>query len=135
MVVGVDDDGTITYVHYHIRNGITNDYMNLRSPGVLNQMEKGRLRVINSPMRLAIPGRPHPPNWLSGSSIAVSGWDISCGTEPVRNPFAQEPADPLDGPRRFRHVRHGRVPDVPELFSDFQPDVDPGLLRLAGKTQ
>jgi len=66
MVVGVDNDGTITYVHYHIRNGITNDYMNLRSPAVLNQMENGRLRVINSPMRLAVSGRPHPPDWLSG---------------------------------------------------------------------
>ena len=66
MVVRVDNDGTVTYVHYHIRNGISNDYMNLRSPGVQNQMENGRLRVINSPLRLAVPGRPHPPNWLSG---------------------------------------------------------------------
>ena len=66
MVVSVDSGGTITYVHYHIRNGISNDYMNLRSPGVQNQMENGRLRVINSPLRLAVPGRPHSPNWLSG---------------------------------------------------------------------
>jgi hypothetical protein len=66
MVVRVDDDGTITYVHYHIRNGISNDFMNLRSPGVQSQIEDGRMKVINSPLRLAIPGRPHPPDWLSG---------------------------------------------------------------------
>ena len=66
MVVRVDDDGTITYVHYHIRKGISNDYMNLRNPGVQSEIENGRMKVINSPLRLAVPGRPHPPDWLSG---------------------------------------------------------------------
>jgi hypothetical protein len=66
MVVKLDDEGTVTYVHYHIRNGISYDYMNLRNPGVQNEIENGRVRVINSPLRLAIPGRPHPPDWLSG---------------------------------------------------------------------
>jgi hypothetical protein len=66
MVVTVDGERTITYVHYHIRNGISYDYMNLRNPGVQNEIENGRVRVINSPLRLAVPGRPHPPEWLSG---------------------------------------------------------------------
>jgi hypothetical protein len=66
MVLRVDDDGTITYVHHHVRRGISTDYMNLRSPAVQSQVENGRVKLINSPLRLAVAGRPHPPNWLSG---------------------------------------------------------------------
>ena len=66
MVVGVDPDGTIAYVHYHIRRGITIDHMNLENPNVQNRMENGSLKVINSPLRLAVPGRPHPARWLAG---------------------------------------------------------------------
>jgi hypothetical protein len=39
--------------------------MNLENPGVQSMMVGGRMKVINSPMRLAAPGRPHPLNWLS----------------------------------------------------------------------
>jgi hypothetical protein len=79
MVVKVNGEGTITYVHYHIRNGISNDYMNLRSPGVQNEIENGRLQVINSPLRLAIPGRPHPPDWLSGQLYRSLGMGYLLG--------------------------------------------------------
>jgi hypothetical protein len=73
MVVSVDRDGTIAYVHYHIRRGITIDYMNLENPNVQNRMENGSLKVVNSPLRLAVPGRPHPPRWLAGQLYRVMG--------------------------------------------------------------
>ncbi len=73
MVTGVDPDGTISYVHYHITKGIRIDYMNLRSPAVQSTMESGRMKVINSPMRLAVPGKPHPPNWLAGQLYRALG--------------------------------------------------------------
>ena len=66
MVLKVDDDATITYVHYHIRRGITTDYMNLRNPAVQDQRGFGHIKVINSPLRMAVPGKPHAENWLSG---------------------------------------------------------------------
>ncbi|HUI72451.1 MAG TPA: CHAP domain-containing protein [Spirochaetia bacterium] len=73
MVVSVDREGTIAYVHYHIRRGITIDYMNLESPDVQSRMENGSMKVINSPMRLAVPGRPHPARWLAGQLYRVMG--------------------------------------------------------------
>jgi hypothetical protein len=73
MVVRVDKDGTISYVHDHIRNGITIDYMNLRKPGTWKSVENGHVRVINSPMRLAAAGKPHPPDWLSGQLYRALG--------------------------------------------------------------
>jgi hypothetical protein len=66
MVTGVDPDGTISYIHYHITKGIIIEYMNLDNPGVQSMVVGGRMKVINSPMRLAAAGRPHPPNWLAG---------------------------------------------------------------------
>ena len=66
MVLKVDDDATITYVHYHIRRGITTDYMNLRNPSVQDQRGFGHIKVINPPLRMAVPGKPHAEKWLSG---------------------------------------------------------------------
>ncbi len=73
MVVSVDQGGTIAYVHYHIRRGITIDSMNLESPDVQSRMENGSLKVINSPLRLAVPGRPHAPRWLAGQLYRAMG--------------------------------------------------------------
>jgi hypothetical protein len=73
MVVSVDAEGTISYIHYHIRRGITIDHMNLGSPNVQNRMENGSLKVINSPLHLAVPGRPHPARWLAGQLYRVMG--------------------------------------------------------------
>jgi hypothetical protein len=69
----VDKGGTISYVHDHIRNGITIDYMNLRKPDTWKNFENGHVRVINSPMRLAVAGKPHPPDWLSGQLYRALG--------------------------------------------------------------
>jgi hypothetical protein len=66
MVTGVDPDGTISYIHYHITKGIIIEHMNLENPGVQSTMVGGHMKIINSPMRLAMAGRLHPPNWLSG---------------------------------------------------------------------
>jgi hypothetical protein len=73
MVTGVDPDGTIAYVHYHVTKGIRIDYMNLKNPAVQTTMEEGHVKVINSPMRLAVPGQPHPPNWLAGQLYRALG--------------------------------------------------------------
>jgi len=73
MVVNVDPAGTISYVHYHIRRGITIDLMNLESPNVESRIENGSLKAINSPLRLAVPGQTHPARWLSGQLYRVMG--------------------------------------------------------------
>jgi len=73
MVVGVDDDGTIAYIHYHVTRGIVVEYMNLENPDVQSMMVNGRMKVINSPMRLAVPGRPHADKWLAGQLYRALG--------------------------------------------------------------
>jgi hypothetical protein len=73
MVLQVEADGTITYIHHHIRKGIITEYMNLRSPDVRTMIDNGQVRVINSPLRLAVAGKPHPPNWLSGQLYRALG--------------------------------------------------------------
>jgi hypothetical protein len=73
MVVSVDGGSTIAYVHYHIRRGITIDHMNLENPSVQSRMENGTMKMINSPLRLAVPGRPHPARWLAGQLYRVMG--------------------------------------------------------------
>jgi hypothetical protein len=73
MVTDVGRDGTISYIHDHATKGIRIDYMNLRSPAVQSTIAAGRMKVINSPMRLAVPGQPHPPNWLSGQLYRALG--------------------------------------------------------------
>ena len=73
MVLNVDVDGTVAYVHQHIRNGIVIEYMNLRSPAVQSKLELGRMKILNSPLRLAQRGKPHPPNWLAGQLYRTLG--------------------------------------------------------------
>ena len=57
MVVSVDQGGTIAYVHYHIRRGITIDSMNLESPDV--QSTDGE-RQPQGDQLPAPPGRSRP---------------------------------------------------------------------------
>jgi hypothetical protein len=73
MVLEVRDDGTITYVHEHITKGIITEYMNLRNPDTRTMIDNGQVRVINSPLALAVPGKPHPANWLSGQLYRALG--------------------------------------------------------------
>jgi hypothetical protein len=73
MVTEVGGDGTIAYVHFNVRTGIVIEHMNLRSPDVQSRMEWGHLRILNSPLRLAERGKPHPPRWLAGQLYRILG--------------------------------------------------------------
>jgi hypothetical protein len=73
MVLDVQSDGTITYIHHHVTRGIVTEYMNLRAPDVRTMLDNGQVKVINSPLRLAVAGKPHDPNWLSGQLFRVLG--------------------------------------------------------------
>lgn len=73
MVTEVSDNGTISYAHHHVRTGIVIEHMNLRSPDVQSRMEWGHLRILNSPLRLAERGKPHPPRWLAGQLYRILG--------------------------------------------------------------
>ena len=73
MVVDIDPAGTVTYVHHNLHRGIVMEYMNLRSPDVQSKMEGGHVKILNSPIRLSEPGKPHPPNWLAGQLYRTLG--------------------------------------------------------------
>jgi hypothetical protein len=73
MVTDVSRDGTIAYVHHNVRAGIVIEYMNLRHPDAENRTVWGRVRILNSPLRLAERGRPHPPRWLAGQLYRILG--------------------------------------------------------------
>jgi hypothetical protein len=73
MVVSTAEDGTVSYVHHHTRRGIVIEYMNLREPAVYQREVWGQMRTLNSPLRLAEAGRPHPTLWLSGQLYRILG--------------------------------------------------------------
>jgi len=66
MVMNTSRDGTIEYVHLNYRKGIIIEHMNLRESDVHQQLEKGHIRIVNSPMRMKQAGKDHPENWLAG---------------------------------------------------------------------
>ena len=66
MVMNTSRDGTIEYVHLNYRKGIIIEHMNLRKSDVHQQLEKGHIRIVNSPMRMKQAGKDHPQNWLAG---------------------------------------------------------------------
>lgn len=65
IVMSIDDDGTITYLHASVSRGVVLAFMNLRHPGVYFSPEK---KVWNSPMMLGagLNKANNPPRWLSG---------------------------------------------------------------------
>jgi hypothetical protein len=73
MVMNTSEDGSIEYVHLNYRSGIIIENMNLHQPEVHQQMEKGQMRIINSPMRMKQAGKAHPDNWLSGQLFKIFG--------------------------------------------------------------
>ncbi|UCF97342.1 MAG: CHAP domain-containing protein [Spirochaetaceae bacterium] len=73
MVMNTSEDGSIEYVHLNYRRGIIIENMNLHQPEVHQQMEKGQMRIINSPMRMKQAGKAHPDNWLSGQLFKIFG--------------------------------------------------------------
>jgi hypothetical protein len=73
MVVETSREGAVSYVHLHHSRGVVIEPMSLREPGVYQRTEGGRVRVVNAPMRLATPGKPHPAQWLAGQLFRVLG--------------------------------------------------------------
>ena len=73
MVMNVSPDGDVEYVHLNYRKGIIIENMNLRQPEIHQQMEKGQMKIINSPMRMKQQGKAHPENWLSGQLFKIFG--------------------------------------------------------------
>jgi hypothetical protein len=73
MVMSVSADGDVEYVHLNYSRGIIIEHMNLRNPEIHQRMEKGQMRIINSPMRMKQAGKAHPENWLSGQLFKVFG--------------------------------------------------------------
>ncbi len=63
MVVAVEDDGTVHYVHHNYRKGVVFARMNLYKPGVYTEVVDGEQRIINSPMRMR--GSPNFDKWLA----------------------------------------------------------------------
>ncbi|MBN1835188.1 MAG: CHAP domain-containing protein [Spirochaetales bacterium] len=65
MVMAAGEDGTIEYVHLNYRKGIVIEYMNLNSPDVHQNLERGSVQIVNSPMRMKQKDQGHPERWLS----------------------------------------------------------------------
>ncbi len=64
MVVESLEDGAIQFVHLNYSNGIVIENMNLLEPDI---------EIMNSPIRVRNPRRPHPPRWLAGQLYRVLG--------------------------------------------------------------
>ena len=73
MVMNVSADGDVEYVHLNYHKGIIIENMNLRRPEIHQRLEKGQMRIINSPMRMKQAGKAHPENWLSGQLFKIFG--------------------------------------------------------------
>lgn len=65
IVVGVDDDGTISFVHHNYRRGIVIETMNLRHPDVHTAETDNGAVVLNAPMRMRRDRHIQPESWLA----------------------------------------------------------------------
>jgi len=73
MVMDVSKNGDVEYVHLNYSRGIIIENMNLREPKIHQRMERGQMRIVNSPMRMKRSGIPHPEDWLSGQLFKIFG--------------------------------------------------------------
>jgi hypothetical protein len=73
MVMETAADGAISYVHLNYRTGIVIERMNLREPDLHQRVKGGSVTIVNSPLRMAEKGRPHPDRWLAGQLYRVLG--------------------------------------------------------------
>jgi hypothetical protein len=71
--MSVSQDGSVQYVHLNYRRGIIIENMNLNQPEIHQRMEKGQMRIVNSPIRMKQAGKAHPQNWLSGQLFKTFG--------------------------------------------------------------
>jgi len=63
MVVHVDGDGTIQYIHENYRKGIIFAKMNLLKPDTYVEVVEGKKIILNDPIRMK--GSPKSTKWLS----------------------------------------------------------------------
>jgi hypothetical protein len=79
VVIGVDEDGTVEYVHHNYRRGIVTASMNLLDPEVYQDTEGAE---VNSPMRMASQRDANPDLWLSSHLFRefASMYRIQLGT-------------------------------------------------------
>lgn len=71
VVLAVDEDGTIHYVHENYRRGVIVEVMNLLKPNVYRNSDG---RVLNSPMAMAPkPGEKRAVHWVSGDLFGAFG--------------------------------------------------------------
>ncbi len=64
IVTAIYQNGQVDYIHFHVRRGIVQESMNLRSPDALS---------LNAPMRIAEPGKMRPERWLAAQLYRSSG--------------------------------------------------------------
>jgi hypothetical protein len=88
VVLSVDADGTIHYVHEHVVKGVTVEAMNLLHP---RDYYDPRGRIINNAMAMnsGISRRNNPPHWTSGDL-----WDSFGDILRVQDHFAVAGAPP-----------------------------------------
>lgn len=64
MVVSIDGEGNIDYIHHNYRKGIVLERMNLNNPDTYTETVNGEQRIVNSAMRMR--GSPGSfDKWLS----------------------------------------------------------------------
>lgn len=52
IIVSAESNGDLRYVHYHYRDGVVEERMNLRRPSVRQEKSGGADVVVNSPLRM-----------------------------------------------------------------------------------
>ncbi len=81
MVVAVDGQGTIEFVHYHYRRGVVTARMNLSRRDDTHGSVGGRTVLVNTPMRMSGSGGSSRGRWLAshlhrafGRAYLAPGW-------------------------------------------------------------
>ncbi len=71
IVVSVEEDGTVHFLHHNYRKGVVMARMNLRRPAVYVENKGGKEHLVNSPMRMR--GSPDFDKWLASELTRAFG--------------------------------------------------------------
>jgi cell wall-associated NlpC family hydrolase len=71
MVVSIDGEGNLEYIHHNYRRGIILERMNPRTPSLYSRVENGETVIVNSPMRMR--GSPEYDKTLAGELVRSWG--------------------------------------------------------------
>ncbi len=108
IVLAVDDDGTIHYIHENYLKGVTIEAMNLRTPALASDASGKR---INNGMAIStISGGPKPERFLSGDVFSRYGDILG-----FKNEFLSEIIPPVIPPALPPTVPAPAVPQLPVL--------------------